>query len=275
MTNNHLNFKEKVLCWLAILTRRWHPRGIERFLRLIYHPDTCVGFNTIIPYDKTLKIYINTAFFTEWFIFFKGYYEEPLIKMIKKYLLQNGTFVDVGANMGDITLIAAKIAKNVIAIEPVPAIAARLQRNCDLNKLNNVKVVRSAVSNKKGTVSFYLAGKGMHSGMGSFYAEHAKGAKTKVRAETLDEIIGDSKIDFIKIDTEGHDRNVIMGAKKTIKKNRPIIIYEDADDCEKLSDIPQSEIDKFLGGLGYKQKKFDEQNVLCLPVEKVEEYKKI
>ena len=116
----------KILAWL---TRKFHPRGTERLLRLVYHPDKVRCFNAIIPYDGDLRIHINTASFIEWKLYFYGYHDPELVGLIKQHF-KSGVFVDVGANIGVITLIAAKAAREVIAIEPIPGIARRLRQNC-------------------------------------------------------------------------------------------------------------------------------------------------
>lgn len=46
---------------IAKLTRKFHPRGTERFLRLFHNPDKVKGFETIISYNGNLKIHINTS----------------------------------------------------------------------------------------------------------------------------------------------------------------------------------------------------------------------
>ncbi len=259
-------FKFKLLFFIAKITRIFHPPGTERFLRLIWDPDMAKGFDTIIPYDKTLKININISFFIEWFIFFKGFYEKSLVETVKKFFLKDGVFVDVGANIGCVSLIAAKTAKQVIAIEPIPWIAERLQNNFNLNNLTNIKIVQCVASDKKGRASFYCpSGDKIHGGMGSLYKDHSRGEKIEVETKTLDEILGDTKVDFIKIDTEGHDKNVIMGAKEIIKKNKPFIVYEYAEDSEGFSEISQKEVSSFLRELGYEFKWIDTINMFCIP----------
>jgi len=259
-------FKFHLLFLVAKITRIFHPYGTERFLRLICNPDSAKGFDTVIPYDKTLKININISFFIEWVIFFKGFYEKSLIKTVKKFFPKGGVFVDVGANIGCISLIAAKTAKQVIAIEPISWIAERLQNNFNLNNLTNTKVIQCVASDKKGVVPFYCPfGDKINDGMGSLYKDRSKGKEIKIEMKTLDEILGDTKVDFIKIDTEGHDKNVIMGAKEIIKKNRPFIVYEYAEDSEGFSEISQKEVSSFLCGLGYELKWIDGINMLCIP----------
>ena len=64
--------------------------------------------------------------------------EEPELKMISHYLADGGVFVDIGANIGYYSLNAALLgAQKAIAIEPNPAILARLNDNIALNNLSN------------------------------------------------------------------------------------------------------------------------------------------
>ena len=236
---------------------------------MICDPDTTKGFETVISdYDGDLKIQINPKYFTEWFVFFKHYYEADIVKLVKKHLPKDGVFVDVGADIGALSLIAAKIARRVVAIEPCPFAADRLRKNFNMNDLYAVHEVHECcASDKEGpSVSFYLpAGGNRHSGMGSLYQEHAQGEEIKVPVKMLDSILGGRKIDFIKIDTEGHDQFALMGARKTIEKYRPVIIYEntpfESTSLERNTSVAAS----MLQSLGYTITRIDVSNVLCLP----------
>ena len=256
---------------IAKFTRLFHPRGTERLLRLFYSPDKRQNdyLETIIPYDKDLEICIDTRSFIEWQIFFKGYYELPTINLIKKYLPKGGVFIDVGANIGNVSLIAAKIASKVIAIEPVQKFIDRIKRNFAINKMNNVSILPFAASDKAGIVSFYAIKEGIANGMrGSFYQDHAKNEteEIQVEAKTLDEMLKDeTRIDFIKIDTEGNDGRVILGSLKIIEKHHPIIIFEYVEESWKSSGIEFPLIEDKLNSLGYKLKRIDDSNILCLP----------
>lgn len=249
---------------IAMATRKFHPRGTERILRTFHHPDRVSGVEAVIPYDGDLRIHTNTASFIEWEIFFKGYYAKNIIDLIKKYLPRDGAFVDVGANVGAYTLIAAKIAREVIAIEPVPEIASRLQENCSLNNLANVKIVRFVISDTEGKTQLYIPEIDANKSS-SVYDAKASGARHITSdVTTLDALLAGKKIDFIKIDVEGHDRNVIMGAREIIKKYKPIIVFEECGD-EAPTEISKETIDQLFKEAGYEQIQIGDQDILCLP----------
>lgn len=200
---------------------------------MLYNPDkhTADGFETIAAYDRDMRIQVNTGSFIEWKVFFLGSYEAHIRELISRYFPTGGTFVDVGANVGIHALAAAKLAGKdgkVIAIEPVPEIRSRLQRNIQLNGLQNVIFMPWVISNAPGTVSFYKPGRSLaNQGAGSMYKSRIGGEEIKVEAKTLDEVLaGESRVDFIKIDTEGNDGKVILGGAEIIKKHRPAILFE-------------------------------------------------
>ncbi|PIR87918.1 MAG: hypothetical protein COU10_02070 [Candidatus Harrisonbacteria bacterium CG10_big_fil_rev_8_21_14_0_10_45_28] len=254
---------------IAKLTRKFHPPGTERILRLFYHPDKRQNdyLETTIPYDKNLKIHINTSSFIEWQIFFKGHYELPIVNLIKKYLLKGGVFVDVGANIGCHSLVASKIAQKVIALEPVKRFADRIRGNCELNGIKNISIVSLAASDKKGIIPFYAPDdKEPNKGTGSFYKNAASQSEIKAETSTLDEILKNEKrVDFIKIDTEGNDGKVILGSLDTIGKHRPIIVFEFIKESWEASGVNLETISKLLQARDYDLKKIGDKDILCLP----------
>lgn len=284
MKKNSLNLKTRIICWLAGLIRRWYPhitacittRLTEKLIRVLIHnphKKQSYFFETVIPYDKDLKIHINIKSFLEWQVFFRGYYEPEIINFIKEYFPEGGTFVDVGANVGIHSLIASKIAGKVIAIEPVESLSNRLQRNCELNKITNISILKFAASDKEEITSFYPPKDGaVDNGVGSFYKNHTPDntdKEIKVKTKTLDEILKNEKrVDYIKIDTEGHDGKIIMGSLNIIEKHRPVIIFEFIERWE-LSGITLEMVKKTLKPLGYSfkriGKRLDNCNILCLP----------
>ena len=71
----------------------------------------------------------------------------------------------------------------------------------------------------------------------------------KIRTKKLDDVLPDNKIGFIKIDVEGHEENVLNGAVKIIKKNKPVLLVEIE---EKHSKKNVKETINFINSLGYK-----------------------
>src|SRR3712207_1802656 len=75
-------------------------------------------------------------------VFLKGIDYEPELKYLKYFLDEQSVFVDVGANTGVYSMVAAKIATRgaVLSIEPFPEISDRLIKNAEINNFNNVRV---------------------------------------------------------------------------------------------------------------------------------------
>lgn len=254
---------KKITEIVAAITRCFHPPGTERILRLLYNPDKIKGFETIISYFGNLKIHINPASFFEWQVFFKGYYGKNIINAIKKYFPRDGVFVDVGANIGIYSLIAAKIAKKVVAIEPIPSVVDRLRENSKLNSFTNIDIIEGVASDKEGERALYLNDRNPIKSS-SVLSHDSSNKSIMVKSYVLDLLLKGRKVDFIKIDTDGHDRSVIMGAKKIIEEQRPIVIFEDAGDSRQ-SEISIETINGFFRNLGYDKISIGSDNFLCLP----------
>ena len=138
--------------------------------------------------------------------------------IIFSYYLQNREkykkVIDIGANIGLHTVLMAKLGWYVVAYEPDPLHLSILKNNIIHNKLTNIHVVESAVSNKNGKSSFVRV-------MGNTTSSHISGFKDapygdlqtiEVRLVNIGEILND--IDFIKIDAEGHEAEIICAIPK-------------------------------------------------------------
>ena len=131
-----------------------------------------------------------------------------LLEIYDKKFKPSGTVVDIGAFVGMFSIKAAFSAKEVIAIEPFPEIFKMLENNC--KNMPNIKLVRKALSSKSGTARLYLA-KGAH----SHNIIHESKNYIEVETTTLDELI-DKPVDFIKIDAEGSELEILKGAERTL-----------------------------------------------------------
>lgn len=205
----------------------------EKIILAVIGIEVCITYlifsiteeiQTIFAYEPDLMIHINTASALEWSLFFLGY-ESGIRNIIKTKFQDNGTFVDVGANVGIHTLVAAKRAKEVIAIEPMPENADRLDENCRLNNLNNVTILRCLASDREGHRMIYKGIAGQP-GSSSLYPDEDMKEGLICKSVTLDSLFKDKKVDFIKIDAEGEDGRILLGAKATITRDKPIIVFE-------------------------------------------------
>ncbi|MGN8022990.1 FkbM family methyltransferase [Phyllobacterium sp. 22229] len=163
----------------------------------------------------------------------KGTFEPPLPAMITGTVSHStGAFLDVGANSGVYSVLAATTRPNVnvYAFEPLPDCIISVERNIDLNDLaSRVKLHKVALSDTTGTATLYLPDPehGLLETSASLEKSFQKYAKeVVVEKTTLDELAIQEAISVIKVDIEGHEPAFLRGASKTIRKNRPIIFSE-------------------------------------------------
>lgn len=158
-------------------------------------------------------------------------------EFVRNTLQPGDIFLDVGANIGLFTVVAARrvgLGGHVFAFEPSPREAHFLQRNIGLNRLSNVTIVQCAVAEREGTTQFAIAGDGgLNSIMKNEHPAQQIQSWSSVDVTTLDAYISDNAIQHIalaKIDVEGGERNVLFGAKGLLsRQDPPLILCEFCD----------------------------------------------
>jgi len=150
------------------------------------------------------------------------FYEPEELEIIAKHF-KGGTFVDIGAHVGNHSIFAAKFfgASKVIAFEPNPAAYLILKCNIALNGLES-RIVHHAVglSDQPGRADFITP----RNNLGATRLSHcAEGAFTLARA---DDVLANDQVDFIKIDVERMEMKVLAGLSGTIARNRPPLFVE-------------------------------------------------
>ncbi len=154
-------------------------------------------------------------------------YDKQTMQIFKRRLSQNSNCIDVGAYRGEILKPMFKYAPlgTHFAFEPVPENAQYLA-----SKFKQARVINKAVGDKKGKLKFHhVVGRAARSGIKKvdYPDKNQKLEVLTVEVDTLDNQIPKStKIDLIKIDVEGGELQVLRGAKKTITKNKPVIVFE-------------------------------------------------
>lgn len=151
---------------------------------------------------------------------------DGLAALITKQVPRGSTVIDVGANIGLSTILLARATNRVIAFEPSPPNVAFLRRNLERNGIRNVEVRAAAVSSQPGTLRFHVAqfGAGSHV-VASGHISAGTIAAVDVPAVVLDEV-DLPPITFIKIDAEGHEPDVLAGARRLLMRDRPLIYTE-------------------------------------------------
>ena len=149
-----------------------------------------------------------------------------LAGFIRANVAPGATVIDVGANIGLSTILLARMAKTVFAFEASPKNAAFLQKNLELNRIGNVRVYVNAASHAVGSVRIHEAtfGAGSHV-VSSAHVAAERLPTVEVACVTLDSI-DFPQIDFIKIDAEGHEPNVLAGATSLLRRDAPLVYTE-------------------------------------------------
>ncbi len=176
--------------------------------------------------------HLDISDYMQWLIYF-GIRAEPREKLYS--LVKPGmTVLDIGANIGETSMAFSKLtgsAGKVFSFEPDPETFKRLSDHLALNKCSNVTPVNKGLGKEEGEM---LLEEGENNSGGNRIApgqQHNKGKK--ITLTTLDKFSSlqpFKQINFIKIDVEGYEHHVLLGAEETIGKHKPTFFIELVDD---------------------------------------------
>jgi len=162
-----------------------------------------------------------------------GCYEESKHLAFKQFLHPGATFVDVGCNKGDFTLLASRLVGpqgRVLSFEPHPENCRWIRKSIAKNEYSNISLYEMALSDSNGTAQLHIGEKsGFHTLLaGQPQREHGIiEVKTRRLDDLLAEIGFDRPINALKIDVEGADMHVLRGARETIARSPGIVIFLD------------------------------------------------
>lgn len=223
---------------ISILNRVWfNPNGysnrweaIKNLLQMHWY-ISILGRAWIFNWKQPLKLRIHKGYHNLTAQVYFGLSEYPEMSFLLKHLKQGDYFVDVGANMGAYTLLAAGVCQaKVLSIEPWPANVDVLLEQIELNSLSTkVEILQAGASDQNGELLFQS-----DSSQNTFVVEakHAEATSAiSVPVYRLDSILKQCP-QFIKIDVEGHELQVLIGLGEYL--DDPVL---GVIQCETLGDI--------------------------------------
>lgn len=251
------------------------------------------GTIRVNDFDGNLSIGLQLSDHMQRRIFWMGYYNLEIVPFMKARLRDGMSFIDIGANIGEISLVAATcVGKSgrVVAFEPIDAIADELQSNVERNNLRQISVIRMGLSDTSSdSVPIYAScGQGSihdeHHGLGSLFGA-AAGVEPlqNITVNTLDNWLSHHRmdqVDLIKIDIEGAELPCLRGARQTLQTFKPMLIVEVQEPTAVTAGYHAQDVLDFLAALGYSAHLIDRkgrvhpfnpagfrgiQNVLFLP----------
>lgn len=219
-------------------------------------------FSLTLPENKSIKIVVNPTSYIGRKLFWGGVegFEYNSVKVFIELAKTSKLFLDIGANFGYYSLLAAAYNRNlqIIGFEPVPAAFKFFRKNIDINSFSNIKVETIALSDKAGQTTFFAS----KSRKFMDFEDHlnsdgtinesnivpARMEKFDVITETLDKYAEKNlktKVDLIKIDTEASEHLIFSAGTSVLKEHRPIII------CEVLHNKIEDKLENIFKGLNY------------------------
>lgn len=153
-----------------------------------------------------------------------GHYEPEMQATIETFLPEGGVFVDAGANEGYFSVIAARRARLVLAFEPQSRLQAVIARNIELNRVGDrIVQLHLALGASSGSIDMRLT-PDLNTGASGFsnvtrYRLPTETVPMRTLTEVLDER-GIATVDLLKVDIEGAEHQLLLGAEPLLAKGR-------------------------------------------------------
>ncbi|MCC7360935.1 MAG: FkbM family methyltransferase [Anaerolineales bacterium] len=240
------------------LTRHWPFPGKDILASLVFSKNSSSRwrfprFDGIVTLPWGL-MWCDTRSAIEWQLFVKNEYEPVVGTLISGLLRPGDCFVDVGANIGVHTLLAARrvgLTGKVIAVEPNAGIFERLRQNCSLNRSENVMLFQCALGDQAGKAQLSIFPNRFNQGLSTLVKQAGGAQQLEVDIVPGDELLGqiaDRPIALIKVDTEGWEAPILRGFRRTLERYKPVVIFEHRANLWKAAGYTLREIVEFMAG---------------------------
>ena len=227
-------------------------------------------------FNKELEFFFKKYFLPEKFLLKKRLErsikkeDEKEINLVKDLIKPDTDSLDVGVYRGVYSYEMAKYSKTVHSFEPNPVIFEFINKN--LKKLKkNIKLYNCALSNKNEIIDLKIPIRNINYDKNNYEEYYQMGKATihkknefstyekfQVIAKSIDEFSFKNEISFIKIDVEGHEKEVIEGGMKTIQKDKPNLLVEIE---EKYTKRKVSETVNYINTIGYNSFVFENRTL--------------
>ncbi|MEQ9460649.1 MAG: FkbM family methyltransferase [Phycisphaeraceae bacterium] len=250
--------------------QRWIRKTHTSLLRRI-NP---LGFHTI-PFDHGLRLRVRHIDRIGRRIYLDGYSEPELATFLYATLQPGMTFIDIGANLGQFTVLAARLVGptgTVHAVEAASVMHQQIVDNLQLNAFDQATTHHLALSDREGTIQLNtcVPGQEAFNSIGRPDRQEARvtGSET-VRTTTLDGFCHEQHIDhadILKIDVEGAEALVLQGGATLLgQPNAPVIFCEFNETAARGAGSSTATIRNLLNNYGYSLYRFDLHHISLTP----------
>jgi FkbM family methyltransferase len=242
----------------------------------------------VLPHDQLSRaLYVSRT------------YEPNTLSVLRRFLREGDTFLDVGANVGIISLAASRwvgAAGRVYAFEPSRREFDNLVDTLERNAVTNVRPLPLAVTARSGSAELRVAS-ASHAGLNTLgdafpYEGVDVHSLERVNTTTLDEFAEAeriARIAVIKLDVEGAELAALTGARRVLGEHRPVLVVEVFSRSLEANGATPEALEQLLGEARYRLfaiddstarlaaitslDDVDEQNIVALPIERGEQVK--
>ena len=166
-----------------------------------------------------------------------GTMSEAEFTFMSHFLTKNSTVLDIGANYGHYAIALAELCPQgrVHAFEPIDFTYKILEQVCKKFNLPNITTYHAAASNENGVINMKLPLLDFgapNTGVAFIGENDDKATKNiEVKKISIDDLNLGQKVDFIKIDIEGHEPNAFEGMKNILLNDKPVVLIEFSHPC--------------------------------------------
>lgn len=188
-----------------------------------------------LPFKTRLNEYIfegDAANLIDYHVLSRGAFEPGLTELLKIWgkAIDNSLILDVGANVGVHSLGVCRAYKEVLSVEPFPPLIERLIHHIDINKIQNIKLIRGGLAAADSEANFIPPEPGnLGTGRVAKVVSSKNGSdELRIQLFSGDNLINKQarSLAAIKIDVEGHELDVLSGLRNSINNYRPLIVCE-------------------------------------------------
>ncbi|MCA6434171.1 MAG: FkbM family methyltransferase, partial [Cytophagales bacterium] len=190
-------------------------------------------------------------------IYWTGFHEYRELLFLHDFLKSDMVLLDIGANIGEYSIFAAKRLTQVkaVAFEPVPALRTMLEENIQLNQFTNVIVKPFGLSDEVGSFPIYFVGENENEGQATFFPGLLQNQRSvKAELKKLDDEwshLSLDRLDFIKMDIEGSELKALQGGRATITRFRPLVMLEVSEVTYRAAGYSLEDVAEFFTALNY------------------------
>lgn len=248
------------------LTKKQKVKTLLRYAKRALVIRLC-PYPIAYPFIKETRLYVEKGLSSAELQIYTGLYEFEDMLFLLHFLRKEDTFIDIGANVGVYTVLASGVCgAESVAIEPIPSTYTHLRRNVLGNDLaHKVTTHNIGVGKANGILKFTST---LNASINKVATdEHIGHALIDVPVKPLDELLVDKSPSLIKIDVEGFENNVILGATRTLENKTLKAIIIELNGLSSNYGFQDKEVHERILSAGFKAYAYNPRTRKLTPIE--------